>query len=67
MDMDIRSVILNNMKGKSKEEIRGFIQDAVDKKEELALPGMGILFETMWQKSSEEQKNTLMEWLVKAI
>lgn len=65
--MDIRQIILSNMKDKSKEEIKGFIQDAVNEKEELALPGMGILFEAMWQKRNEEQKDMLTDWIKESV
>ncbi|HHU69253.1 MAG TPA: small acid-soluble spore protein SspI [Thermoanaerobacterales bacterium] len=65
--MDIRQIILSNMKNKSKEEIKGFIQDAVNEKEELALPGMGILFEAMWEKRNEDQKDMLTSWIKESV
>lgn len=55
------------MKNKSKEEIKGFIQDAVNEKEELALPGMGILFEAMWEKRNEDQKDMLTSWIKESV
>ncbi|HHY13143.1 MAG TPA: small acid-soluble spore protein SspI [Thermoanaerobacterales bacterium] len=65
--MDIRQVILSNIKGSSKEEIRSFIQDAVNEREEMALPGMGILFEAMWEKRDENQKDTLAGWIKESV
>jgi len=65
--LDIRQIILSNMKNKSKEEIKGFIQDAVNEKEELALPGMGILFEAMWEKRNEDQKDMLTSWIKESV
>ncbi|MDI3533842.1 MAG: hypothetical protein PWQ82_207 [Thermosediminibacterales bacterium] len=65
--MDIRQVILSGLKGESKENIREFIQDAINTREENALPGLGILFEAIWQKSDANQKDTIMNWIEGAL
>lgn len=65
--MDIRKAVLNNLKGRSKEDIKGFIQEAVDSKEENAIPGLGILFETAWEKMSDEEKNNMMNLVMRGI
>lgn len=65
--MDIRKAVLNNLKGKSKEDIKGFIQEAVDSKEENVIPGLGILFETAWEKMSNDEKDNMMNWVMRGI
>ncbi|MDD4570728.1 MAG: small acid-soluble spore protein SspI [Tepidanaerobacteraceae bacterium] len=49
--MDIRNLVLQNLSGSSKAEVEGYIQETIDTREEEALPGMGILFEVVWNNS----------------
>lgn len=65
--IDLRSIILDNLKGSEAEEIRGYIQETIDMREEEALPGMGILFELVWKNSSEAEKSSMLEKIVKAL
>lgn len=65
--IDLRSIILNNLEGSKAEEIRGYIQDTIDMREEDALPGMGILFEVVWRKSSETEKSNMLNKIVETL
>ncbi|MGB9680136.1 MAG: small acid-soluble spore protein SspI [Thermoanaerobacteraceae bacterium] len=65
--MDIKKAVLNNLKGRSKEDIKGFIQDVIDKKEENAIPGLGILFEAAWEKMSFDEKENMMNWVMRGL
>lgn len=64
---DVRKVVLENLAGSSREEIEGYIQETIDTREEDALPGMGILFEVVWQKSSTDIKSTMMDKIMEGI
>lgn len=57
---DIREIVLQNLSGSSDEEIRGYIQETIDTREEEALPGMGILFEVVWKKSDDTERDKIM-------
>lgn len=57
---DIREIVLQNLSGSSDEEIRGYIQETIDTREEEALPGMGILFEVVWKKSDDTERDKMM-------
>lgn len=63
MDIDIRSYIKNNFKGLSVEDIRSSIEESVEKKDEVTLPGLGVLFEIIWTSCSEEEKEKLLDLL----
>ncbi|NLU10507.1 MAG: small acid-soluble spore protein SspI [Tepidanaerobacter acetatoxydans] len=65
--LDIRNLVIHNLSGSSREEIEGYIQETIDTREEEALPGMGILFEIVWDKSDATEKNTMMDKIMQGI
>lgn len=65
--MDIKKAVLNNLKGRTKEEIKGFIQEVVDSKEESAIPGLGVIFEATWEKLDNEEKDSMMNLVMRGI
>ena len=64
MNIDIRKSVLDNIKNNSKEEIYQTIKDAVNKKTDVTLPGLGVLFEVIWNKASEAAKQDLINYLL---
>ncbi|MBO8170289.1 MAG: small acid-soluble spore protein SspI [Bacillaceae bacterium] len=62
-DIDLREAVIKNMENSSQEEIRMTIVDAIEKGEEKTLPGLGVLFEVMWNNISENEKNNIIETL----
>lgn len=65
--MDIRRIVLDNLKNRSKDEIKDIIQDAVKTKEENAIPGLGIIFEAAWEKMNDAEKNNMMDYVMRGI
>lgn len=65
--LDVRKLVLNNLAGSSKEEVEGYIQETIDNREDDALPGMGILFEVVWQKSDQNEKDSMMNKIMETI
>lgn len=63
MDIDIRKAVIANMKNNTMEQLEGTILDAIEKNEEKTLPGLGVLFELIWQASEEDQKNEMVQAL----
>ena len=47
--MDIRQHIISNFKNSTTSEIRESIIEAINEKDELTLPGLGVLFEILWK------------------
>ena len=59
--MSIKDYIVENFKNDNEEEIKKSIEDAVREYDENALPGLGIFFMLVWENSSEDEKNTILE------
>ena len=64
MNIDIRQNVLANISNNSKDEIYKTIQDAVDKKTDVTLPGLGVLFEVIWNKADNNTRNDLVKYLL---
>lgn len=65
--IDIRSLVLKNLTGSSREEVEGYITETIETREEEALPGMGILFEAVWQKSNDSERSNMMNKIMDTI
>lgn len=55
-DIDIRKYIIENFKDDNAEKIRDSIETTISSKDEDALIGLGVLFELLWNKLSDEEK-----------
>lgn len=55
MNIDIRKYIINNFKSDTKEEIEEAINDSINSKEEEILPGLGVLFELVWNSELRQE------------
>ncbi|PLR98092.1 small acid-soluble spore protein SspI [Bacillus sp. T33-2] len=60
MDINLRHAIHQNVAGNSQEELEDTIIDAIQSGEEKMLPGLGFLFEVIWQHSSEQSKKEML-------
>lgn len=56
MDLDIRQAILHNIKENTEDELEATIVDAIKDGEEKLLPGLGFLFELIWNQSDDAHK-----------
>ncbi len=56
MDLDIRQAILHNIKENSEDQLEATIVDAIKDGEEKLLPGLGFLFELIWNQSNDANK-----------
>ena len=54
--MDIREHIINNFKNSTLEEIKESVMDAINEKDELTLPGLGVLFEILWNNYKDKDE-----------
>ena len=61
MNLDIRSHIINNFKDTS--VLKDAIEESIKNNDEITLPGMGVFFELVWQKSDEDMKNKILNIL----
>ena len=59
--MDIREHIISNFKNCTTDEIKESIIEAINESDEVTLPGLGVLFEILWNNYKDKDE------LVKAI
>lgn len=62
MNLDLRQAIIQNVHGKSAAELKEIIQDAVGQEEQV-LPGLGVLFEIIWQHSPAAEQDEMVRVL----
>ena len=59
--MDIREHIISNFKNSTIDDIKESIVEAINESDEVTLPGLGVLFEILWNNFKDKDE------LVKAI
>jgi len=57
--LNLRQAIVERVKGKSEEELAEVIHDSIGT-DERALPGLGVLFEMIWQNIDEAAQKQLV-------
>ena len=67
MNIDIRKNILDNFKDAKLEDIKESIKEAVKDKDEIVLPGLGVIFEILWNNSNDNQKNEILQNIYEGI
>lgn len=65
--MNIKEYIINNFKGDKKEDISLSINESISSSDEVVLPGMGVLFTLLWEDSSNDMKDKILDILEKKI
>jgi small acid-soluble spore protein I (minor) len=63
MNLNLRNAIIDNVTGNTQEQLQDTIVDAISNGEEKMLPGLGVLFEVIWQHSSETDKQEMLQAL----
>ncbi|MDF2945484.1 MAG: small acid-soluble spore protein SspI [Bacillales bacterium] len=67
MNFDIRGAVISNVSGNSPDELRSTIVDAISSKEEKMLPGLGVLFEVIWNNSDPSEQQEMLSTLEKGV
>lgn len=67
MKIDIRKSIRENFKGASTDEIKASITSALEDKEEITLPGLGVFLEILWENSDDSEKEYILSAIKKGI
>ncbi|WP_147532575.1 small acid-soluble spore protein SspI [Bacillus marasmi] len=63
MNFNLRNAVIHNVSGNSQDELRDTIVDAIQNGEEKMLPGLGVLFEVIWQNASEDERLEMLQTL----
>ncbi|MBO9130588.1 small acid-soluble spore protein SspI [Bacillus sp. 165] len=63
MSFNLRGAVLSNVAGNSQQELEATIVDAIQSGEEKMLPGLGVLFEVIWQHANQDEKHEMLATL----
>jgi small acid-soluble spore protein I (minor) len=63
MDTDIRKYIKNNFKNCTEEDVKNTVLASVNSDDEVVLPGLGVLFEMLWNNSDDISQNNIVNIL----
>ncbi|MCH6267788.1 MULTISPECIES: small acid-soluble spore protein SspI [Neobacillus] len=63
MNFNLRNAVIHNVSNNSQDQLEDTIVDAIQSGEEKMLPGLGVLFEVIWQNSSEQEKKEMLSTL----
>ncbi|MGM8213322.1 small acid-soluble spore protein SspI [Virgibacillus sp. W0430] len=67
MDLNLRKAIIENIKANDPQQLEATIVEAIKEGEEKMLPGLGVLFELIWQQSSDEDRNEMIHSLEQGV
>lgn len=65
--MSIRDHIINNFQGDDYDSLTNAINESIESKDEVTLPGMGVFFEIVWQGADQELRNKMLEVIKKRV
>lgn len=60
--VDLRQAIINRVQDNSVQELAEVIEGSIGE-DERTLPGLGVLFEMIWQECSESEQHRMVEAL----
>lgn len=63
MNFNLRGAVIANIANNSQSELEATIVDAIQSGEEKMLPGLGVLFEIIWQHADEQEKTEMLTML----
>ena len=66
-NIDIREYIKNNFKDDTVDEIKTSIVDSISSHDEDPLIGLGVMFELLWNNSTEEEHNIILNNIKKGM
>lgn len=62
MNIDLRQAIVQRVQGKSLDELKEIIEDSVGGADQ-TLPGLGVLFEIIWEHTNQTDHETMLNAL----
>lgn len=63
MDISIRDHIIHNFQNDDIETLKRAIDQSIQEKDEITLPGLGVFFEIVWSDSNEKMKQEILNIL----
>lgn len=59
--VNLRQAVIDNVHDSSQKDLRETIMDAVQSGEDKTLPGLGVLFEIMWNGANPIKQNEMVQ------
>ena len=66
MDISLRDAVVARVKGKTDKELHEVIEDSIGG-DDMALPGLGVLFENIWNNSESTLQDSMVKNLEKSL
>jgi small acid-soluble spore protein I (minor) len=66
LELDLRQAIIQRVQGKTIDELTEIIVSSIGQ-EEMTLPGLGVLFEMIWNDSTEAVRKKMVATLHKRV
>ncbi|WP_299089526.1 small acid-soluble spore protein SspI [uncultured Metabacillus sp.] len=63
MNLNLRHAVIANVTGNTQDQLEDTIVDAIQSGEEKMLPGLGVLFEVIWQNATKQDKDEMLATL----
>ncbi len=63
MNLNLRNAVISNVSGNTQAQLEDTIVDAIQSGEEKMLPGLGVLFEVIWENADSNEKQEMLETL----
>ncbi|GIN71310.1 small, acid-soluble spore protein I [Bacillus sp. J14TS2] len=63
MDLNLRKAVLHNVSNNDQAQLKDTIVDAIQRGEEKMLPGLGVLFEVIWENADTQEQKMMLETL----
>ncbi|MFS0780646.1 small acid-soluble spore protein SspI [Bacillus sp. 1P06AnD] len=60
MNLNLRNAVIHNVAGNTQDQLENTIVDAIQSGEEKMLPGLGVLFEVIWNNSTDAEKKEML-------
>ncbi len=67
LNLNLRNAILHNIASNDQSQLEATIVDAIQSGEEKMLPGLGVLFELIWNQSDAQEKQEMVEALEQGV
>ncbi|WP_139491626.1 small acid-soluble spore protein SspI [Brevibacillus dissolubilis] len=65
--LNLRQAIMYKMQGSDSQSVQETISDSVSSGQEKTLPGLGVLFEVLWQNSNPMQQQQMCNTIAQHI
>ncbi|MBE3549823.1 MAG: small acid-soluble spore protein SspI [Brockia lithotrophica] len=63
--INLRQALEAKLSGATHQELRETIEDAIQSREEMILPGLGYLFEILWKHVDEAERSRILDVLAR--